>query len=479
MRKVINEYAEGKHIVPPVSLCDLEVMAMECALANGIAPELHNWMMVELHNAVWRQTVASIPFERRLLLLPKCLSNSAGCEGEIDELGLLCHGCGRCGIPSLQEYAERLGMLSIVAEGFTSVIELVENHVVDAVIGVSCLDSLEKAFPLLVGHAVPGLAIPLNHDGCHDTEVDTAYVMNLMNQHADDEIQLIDYQSVKDEVKGWFRPERMAELWHPDADSSTELVAFDWLTADGKRWRPYLLATVYCAVNGNTELTDEVRKAAVAVECFHKASLIHDDIQDGDTERYGRPTVNASHGDAFAINVGDFLLGLGYKLIAECPHRELVAAIADAHLRLSQGQGTELAWSAGSERNLSLSFVLNIFDKKTVPAFEVAFTLALICADKSDSPLLTALQRYSRALGIAYQLNDDIEDLHSDTVDAHRPSVIAALRSEHPEWTDCDVLAEAKRLSEEYHQQALEALRDIDNMEVKRLMFLITEQAMK
>ena len=62
----------------------------------------------------------------------------------------------------------------------------------------------------------------------------------------------------------------------------------------------------------------DLRRLAVAVECFHKASLIHDDIEDNDSLRYGEPTLHVSHGVPFALNVGDFLLGEGYRLIGQC-----------------------------------------------------------------------------------------------------------------------------------------------------------------
>ena len=55
----------------------------------------------------------------------------------------------------------------------------------------------------------------------------------------------------------------------------------------------------------------------MAVECFHKASLIHDDIEDGDDRRYGQPALHTEHGVPVALNVGDFLLGEGYRLIGE------------------------------------------------------------------------------------------------------------------------------------------------------------------
>lgn len=476
LRSLIKEFAEGKKLVPPVALHTLEALADEFVEVNALDRGLRNWLMVEIHNNVWMPTVAAIPYDRRLLLLPKCLSHSKECEGEIDELGLLCHNCGRCKIPTLQDRAEELGVLSMVAEGFTSVIELVENQVVDAVIGVSCLDSLEKAFPLLVRHAVPGIAVPLNISGCHDTEVDCFYVNKLLACHSDMEIKLMNYDRVREQVEQWFTSESLWEIWN--AEGEVQRIAFDWLAGEGKRWRPFLLAAVYQALTGETALPDEVRRAAVAVECFHKASLVHDDIQDGDAERYGKPTVNAVHGDAVAINIGDLLLGEGYRLLASCKHKELVSAIADAHISLCQGQGAELAWTA-HPRKLSLDFVLDIFKKKTVPAFEVALVLGLICADCAGTKMCDVMRAYSEALGIAYQLNDDLTDYKEDNVIAHRPSAIRALQEENPEWTVEQIVEETQRLSEEYHQKALNELGFIDNLELKRLLFQVTEKILK
>ena len=64
-------------------------------------------------------------------------------------------------------------------------------------------------------------------------------------------------------------------------------------------------------------LPEDLRKVAVAVECFHKASLIHDDIEDNDALRYGEKTLHEEHGVAVALNVGDLLIGEGYRLLAE------------------------------------------------------------------------------------------------------------------------------------------------------------------
>ena len=384
----------------------------------------------------------------------------------------MCHRCGRCLIPDLQDKAEALGSLSLVAEGFTQVIELIENHVVDAVIGVSCLDSLEKAFPLLVSHAVPGLAIALNDNGCINTHVDEGYVAELLSLTNPEQYTLLQYETTRQQIDRWFsREELECMLGHPE-DKTSE-VCLDWMTRGGRRWRPNLLCAVYQSITGETLLNEDVHRAAVAVECFHKASLIHDDIEDGDMSRYDQPTINALYGDAYAINVGDALLGMGYRLLTQSNNMELVRLIAEAHASLCRGQGQELEWTA-NPRPVGLDFTLEIIRHKTVPAFEVSLMLGLACTGNHQH-LRPMLHNYSEALGIAYQLKDDLEDVSQD----RSPSAVFALRHEHPDWSEEAVKAELNGMIDQYKQQALDALNELDGLELKRLLYQVTEKILK
>ena len=77
--------------------------------------------------------------------------------------------------------------------------------------------------------------------------------------------------------------------------------------------------------------------------------LLHDDIQDQDPERYGQPTVHIRYGEAMAINIGDLLLGEGYRLLASLQNKELLGVVARAHVSLCLGQGAELAWQLGQK----------------------------------------------------------------------------------------------------------------------------------
>jgi geranylgeranyl diphosphate synthase type II len=184
------------------------------------------------------------------------------------------------------------------------------------------------------------------------------------------------------------------------------------------------------------------------VECFHKASLVHDDIEDGDMQRYGEPTLCGAHGVPIALNVGDVLIGEGYRLLAEsgldaARVREAVREAAAAQRLLCQGQGAELAWSR-DPGPLSSRQVLEIFRLKTAPAFDVALQLGVIAAGRADE-CAAVLRDYSDAVGVAYQIKDDLDDLVDDAGlvrdAASRPSVVIALGAERARGDDRALLA--------------------------------------
>ena len=104
------------------------------------------FIMVCCGNAIWRSVVGAIPFSRRIFLLPQCLRNVAYCTAEQDELGLLCNECGNCSISGFLREAENLGYVALVTEGTTITTRLIESGKVDAVIGVGCMEVLQKMF---------------------------------------------------------------------------------------------------------------------------------------------------------------------------------------------------------------------------------------------------------------------------------------------------------------------------------------------
>lgn len=173
-------------------------------------------------------------------------------------------------------------------------------------------------------------------------------------------------------------------------------IARDFLGRGGKKLRPRLCKAVFDRCGG----VGDIGPVCEAVECFHKASLIHDDIQDGDETRYGRPTVWKEHGVAMAIAAGDWLVAYGYRLIAHSGFAAvpaMLAATVDSHLRLCEGQGDDL--QGGGD-------YVSTCERKTGEAFALAAQLGALAAGADDAPF----RRYGLAYGILFQINDDLAD---------------------------------------------------------------------
>jgi len=501
----IQQYVRTARPVPPLSLEELKAHADRVLEITGTDRDRADFVTVLINNEVWREQLAGIPYDRRLLLLPKCLRDAENCPGEIDEVGLVCRRCGRCDICDLQTEAERLGYVVLIAEGSPIVMSLLETHQVEAVVGVSCLAVLREVFPYMHAAAVPGMAVPLLYDGCRDTAVDLDWVWELMHLTRDDRTRRLNLDDLRREVEAWFGADGLEELLGPPR-TKTERIARQWLLRAGKRWRPFLAVCAYKALCDDLEeaLPDDLRKLAVAVECFHKASLIHDDIEDGDERRYDQKTLHAEHGLAVALNVGDLLLGEGYRLIAESGAKsgrkvEMLRTAAEGHRMLCIGQGIELCW-ARSPGPLSSDQVLDIFRRKTSPAFDVALHLGATCAGAGEN-VWDVLDNYSRALGIAYQIRDDLDDFaagpHGGDVGAARPSILLAIAHESAEgqakqrladlwrrkdhrremshelrgaFEETNVVARTRQLLESYKQLAVRSLSPLDNANLKGLL---------
>jgi geranylgeranyl diphosphate synthase type II len=435
--------------VPPLGMEELRRRA-EAALADaGLSGDYTDYAVVIVNNESWRDALAAVPFERRLLLMPKCLRVENRCPAPFDEFGLLCKQCGLCSIQDFQAEAERLGYAVLVAEGSALVMAMVQTGKIEAIVGVSCMPVLEKTFPHVQSAAIPAVAVPLLQDDCIDTTVDVDWVWDYIHLEAADRSRRLDLGGLHDRVRAWFEPAALDEVMGP-AVGHAEQVARQWLALGGRRWRPFLAAAVFDALRDDqtAEPNAALRRAAVAVECFHKASLVHDDIEDGDLERYGEPTLCGAHGVPIALNVGDLLIGEGYRLLAESgldgEHiRAAVREAAASQRLLCQGQGMELAWSREPSQ-LASRQVLEIFRLKTAPAFDVAMQLGAICAGR-HAEVADVLRSYSEAIGIAYQIKDDLEDIQDDAGLARqaeaRPSVVLALAAERARGEDRALLA--------------------------------------
>lgn len=449
MRVAATRFVKATTPIPPLTFEALKVEADKLIANENFDPLFRDYLAILINNFAWKDILATIPYNRRLLLLPKCLRIEEHCPAPFDEFGLLCKECGLCSIQDLQVEAEKLGYAVLVAEGSTLVMSIIETGKIEAIVGVSCMSVLEKAFGYMEAAAIPGVAIPLLQDDCINTTVDMEWVWELIHLTSEDRTHRLDLEGLRETVDSWFTTESLEKIMGPTVNSC-DTQARDWLCRAGKRWRPFLSACTYTVLAevDPTQIPEDFKKIAVAVECFHKASLIHDDIEDGDDLRYGMKTLHMESGVAVALNIGDLLIGEGYRLIAECDASaeaicEMIRIAADGHRTLSLGQGAELAWQE-SPGPLKSTEILDIFQKKTAPAFEVALRVGAAYAG-TDENIHNVLTQYSRSMGIAYQIMDDIDDnkeeAEASDIASARPSIFLSIAGERAKGEQSDIIS--------------------------------------
>ncbi len=432
------------------------------SLLNRLSlPEVYlGYAMVALSNVYWRRYFETVPFHRRLLLLPHCMSNQVECTAELDASNLLCRQCDACNIGGLKSEAEKLGYEVIVSEGTTAVIMKVLEGGTDALLGVACLDSLEKSFTRISEIGIPYMAVPLLQDGCVNTTTELDELRTILRMSSSHAVAPPrSYVHLLRESMAIFDNAGLTEAlpspisgYLPDGSeiephNATEKIALDWFAHGGKRLRPFLTVASYAvatqgsrALEGDLEIPVAIRRLAMAIEAMHKASLVHDDIEDDDVYRYGQMTIHRKYGVAPAINVGDYLVGLGYNLVAgevsalgaECV-ADILRSLSSAHLDLCRGQGAELMWKGRSGKTLSPMDVLSIYSLKTAPGLEVALYAGLRAAMfEFDHQKLRLFCTY---LGEGYQALNDLDDWKPDNTNrkvaggdvlAQRPTILHA-----------------------------------------------------
>ena len=448
-------------------------------LADMNMPEGYlGWVMVVLSSEYWRDQVAGVPHSRRLFLLPHCLKHAEGCPADYDEFGMNCKTCGACSIADFRTRAEELGHRVLVAEGSPVVMKIIVSGYVDAVVGVACLNVLEKAIDKILLAGIPCMAVPLLSSDCRNTSVDEDWVREMvMLEHRAPEQRTRSYVHLLRAAADIFEPETLQTLVPKlrgedvllqikdrvqhgndllagvDPIAATEALGLEFVSRGGKYARPFITLAAYDALTGDqateasganvvAQIPDSVKRAALCIETFHKASLVHDDIEDDDTFRYGEQSVHKTHGIPTAINVGDYLIGLGYRLVAgeiKTLGPDVVAdvlhCLSNSHTRLSEGQGAELIWRDRLDKRLKPIDALKVYALKTAPAFEAALYAGVRLAGDATA-YEEPIRGFARNLGVAFQILNDLKDWQGDSdnklqaggdVLGGRPTVLWAL----------------------------------------------------
>ncbi|WP_184309819.1 polyprenyl synthetase family protein [Aporhodopirellula rubra] len=524
LRDRCREVADRLDHDNPLTKDEMEQVARRMLEEADLPEGLLGWTMVNISSAFWRNQLSAVPPERRLFLLPHCLKHAEGCPADYDQFGMNCKQCGACSIADFRSVAEEMGYRVLVAEGSPVVLKIIVGGYVDAVVGVACLNVLEKAIDKVLLAGIPCMAVPLLSSDCRNTKVDESWVEEMIRTpYVPAATQTRSYVHLMRAAGGLFGRESLHRLAPPmrgiglpdpespliaasrrtslsveggvegaverlngevaehvddairpehlegvDPIAATEAIAYDFLARGGKHSRPFITLAAYDAMTGGdatcgdgeamtAAIPDAVRRAALSIETFHKASLVHDDIEDNDAYRYGQPAVHHRFGVASAINVGDYLIGLGYRLLSRgmvgdevdaSTRVDLLDSLAAAHVRLSEGQGAELLWRDAKDRRLQPIDALKIYALKTSPAFEAALYSGVRMAGDAEQ-LVEPIRKFSRNLGVAFQIINDLNDWIGDDsnklsagadVIAGRPTLLWALALQHLDTEDQETL---------------------------------------
>lgn len=226
--------------------------------------------------------------------------------------------------------------------------------------------------------------------------------------------------------------------------------------AGGKRLRPVLCLAAAEACGGSRE---DALPAACAVELMHTYSLVHDDLpcMDDDDLRRGRPTCHKVYGEGMAVLCGDALLTESFAVLAKSKSRvaEMIAELASTggSRKLIGGQVLDLE---GEGKSLSLEELVRIHEAKTAALLTTSIRLGAMSAG-ADETKIAALTQFGHALGLAFQVIDDILDVTqtTETLGKTAGKDAAVAKATYPAVIGLEESrAEATRLTEE----ALEAL---------------------
>jgi len=267
------------------------------------------------------------------------------------------------------------------------------------------------------------------------------------------------------------RVEKALQQWLPDETSSPEHLhtAMRYASLDGgKRIRPVLVYATGSALGVPLELLDG---PACAIEFVHAYSLVHDDLpaMDDDDLRRGKPTCHKAFDEATAILVGDALQSLAFEvltcdttMVAEPEQRLAIIrelALASGSKGMAGGQAIDIA---AEGKRLTLEQLQTMHCYKTGALLKASVRFGALSTTLTTEEQRTSLDHYADAVGLAFQIRDDILDVEADTVTLGKPQG-SDLARDKPTYTSLLGLDGAKAKATALHQEAMDSLSGFGN----------------
>ncbi len=264
------------------------------------------------------------------------------------------------------------------------------------------------------------------------------------------------------------RIDQLLEYWLPPASVSPkelhQAMRYSAM-ANGKRVRPALVYATAETLNIPLELVDG---PAVAIELIHAYSLIHDDLpaMDDDDLRRGRPTCHKQFDEATAILAGDAIQALSFYILSHDPSMTKNAtkrlkmietlALFSGSRGMAGGQAFDLA-SVG--KTLNIVELENMHIHKTGALIRTCVHMAAYSTEHISDKTFQSLDKYAKAIGLSFQVQDDILDIISDTETLGKPQGSDSAQNK-PTFPSIIGLKESQEKALDLHQHALAALQE-------------------
>jgi len=249
----------------------------------------------------------------------------------------------------------------------------------------------------------------------------------------------------------------------------------------GKRLRAFL---VIHSCNIFEVQKDTAIQAAIAIECLHAYSLVHDDLpcMDDDELRRGKPTVHVKWDEATATLTGDALQALAFELIASLPHTDAIRIVellkklakASGMQGMVLGQAQDIQ-AEKSKINLNINDITSLQQNKTGALIEWSAISGAILSNQDDGKLLD----YAKSIGLAFQIQDDILDIEGDAVlagkrlqkdvSAGKATFVSLLGIENAKLRAKELIEEAIDALSDYGDKA-EPMRQVAKFIIERKM---------
>lgn len=231
----------------------------------------------------------------------------------------------------------------------------------------------------------------------------------------------------------------------------------------GKRLRPLLVYATGCIFDAPWENMD---LPAAAIEMIHTYSLIHDDLPSMDNAdlRRGKPACHKAHGEGIAVIAGDALNTLATQIIAAYPARlnaerrvQMLKVLSKAGGPYGMVGGQALDITLTNSSPVSIDLLESMFNLKTGALFSAAIELGRLASSDDDEMNQQALQTFGDYIGLAFQIQDDILDVETNTELLGKPQGID-VKNKKTTYPSLAGMAQAKAKVKYLHQEALNAI---------------------